>query len=135
MWPFSSQKKAIPVPIVRCGDVEIHWNADEYWEFRIDGIIYTLFDNPVFTPSLLAQLQDVAQWLIDLDSEIDQVIQRHLEGWCEWNGEKRVDGIDVSWLAEKNEVDVCYVGNEDWGDLGINIVITDGKITSTDSGD
>ncbi|WP_010583744.1 hypothetical protein [Schlesneria paludicola] len=135
MWPFSLQTKPSPVPTIRCGDIVIHWNEDEYWEFRADGILYTLFDNPTFTPSLLIQLNDVAQWLTELNPEIDREIQRHLDGWCKWNGEKHIDGIDVSWLAERNEIDVSYVGNEEWGDLSVNIVITDGKITGTDSGD
>ena len=76
----------------------------------------------------------MTQWLSDLDTQLDNEIKKHLEGWCDWTGEKQLVGIDVSWLIEKREVDVSYA-NDDWGDLGVNVVITDGKITDSYAGD
>lgn len=135
MWPFSRRKKSTPVPAIRCGDVDVTWNRDFlWWEFSSGDIDYSLTDNPVFDPSLLSELPKVAKWLVDLHAEIDNEIKKHLDGWCDWKGQKDLVGVDVSWLVTKNEVDVSYA-HEDWADLGVNIVITDGRITSSYAGD
>ena len=92
-------------------------------------------DNPVFDPSVLTKLPNVASWLEELDAQINKEIKKHLEGWCDdWHGQKELVGIDVSWLVTKNEVDVSYA-HEDWADLGVNVVIRDGKITDSYAGD
>ncbi len=57
-----------------------------------------------------------------------------MDGWCEWDGKKDLSSIDVSWLLEKNQVDVSYKG-DDWGDLEVNIVITGGTIEDVYSAD
>jgi len=135
MWPFSRSKKSAPVPAIRCGNVDIVWNTTfQWWEFSDGPVDYSLYDNPVFDPSLLPKLPTVAKWLEDLDSEINAKIKEQLEEWCGWKGQKDLVGIDVSWLAAKNEVDVSYA-HEDWGDLGINVIITAGKITGSYAGD
>lgn len=108
----------------------LHW-----WEFTENGIDYTLSDNSVFDPSVLARLPEVSKWLEGLDTEINEEVKKHLVGWCDdWRGQKGLVGIDVSWLIAKNEVDVSYA-HEDWADLGINVVITDGRITDSYAGD
>lgn len=105
------------------------------WEFTDGGIDYSLSDNPVFDPSVLAILPKIATWLKELDAQIDEEIKKHLEGWCDdWCGQKELVGIDVSWLVTKNEVDVSYA-HESWADLGVNVIITDGKITDSYAGD
>lgn len=135
MWPFSRNKKPKPVPTIRCGDVVVTWNRDFlWWEFSRDSIDYSLTDNPVFDPSLLSELPKVSAWLVDLESEIDDEIKKHVEGWCDRKGQKDLVVIDVSWLISKNEVNVSFA-HEKWADLGVNIVITNGRITNSYAGD
>ncbi|MCH7573276.1 MAG: hypothetical protein IH891_10210, partial [Planctomycetes bacterium] len=69
------------------------------------------------------------------DAEIDRGIAKQLDGWCEWDGKKVLDSIEVSCLLEKDQVDVSYSGSDDWGDLGVNIIITGGRIEEVYSGD
>lgn len=126
MWPFSRNKISDSIPAICCGDINITWNTEfDWWQFSDGGIDYMLVENPVFDPSLLSKLQEVAQWLAKLDSQIDVEVKQHLEGWGDEAGEKQLVGIDVSWLIDKHQVDVSYA-NEAWADLGINIVITAG---------
>ena len=42
--------------------------------------------------------------------------------------------IEVSRLADQNEIDISF-GCEQWADYGLNIVITNGKITDSYAGD
>ena len=136
VWPFSRKKKSTPVPAIRCNGIDVTWNPTvHWWEFTDGGIAYSQCDNPVFDPSVLTRLPDIVHWLEKLDVEINEEIKKYLEGWCdEWRKQKDLVGIDVSWLATKNEVDVSYA-HEDWADLGINIIITDGRITDSYAGD
>jgi hypothetical protein len=136
MWPFTSKKKQSPVPAVRAGDISVRWSAEfEWWEFSDGEFNYSLIDNPEFDVAILNKLGMVKHWLVDLNHEIDAEIKKNLEGWCEWAGEKHVVGIDVSGLISKQEIDVAYADGADWGDLGVNIVITEGKVTDSYAGD
>jgi hypothetical protein len=113
----------------------VTWNPTfHWWEFSDGDIDYSLTDNPVFDPSVLSMLPRAAKWLTDLDTEINEEIKKHLEGWCDWKGQKELVRIDVSWLVARNEVDVSFA-HDDWADLGVNIVITDGRITNSYAGD
>lgn len=135
MWPFSRNKKATPVPVVRCGSIDVVWDSTYHsWEFSDGEIDYSFSDNPVFDPSVLQHLPKVSQWLEELDREIHEEVKKQLAGLWDWQGEKDLVGIDVSWLVARNEVDVSYA-HEEWADLGVNVVITDGRITDSYAGD
>ncbi len=136
MWPFSRDKKPTRVPAIRCNGTDIIWNTTfQWWEFTVDDVDYSLTDNPVFDPMVLAKLPEITGWLEALDAEINVQIKRHLEGWGDvWQGQKDLVGIDVSWLLSKNEVNVAYA-DDDWADLGVHVIITNGKITGSYAGD
>jgi hypothetical protein len=135
VWPFSRNKKSAAVPAIRCGDIDVTWNRDfNWWEFSVGDKHYSLTDNTVFNPSVLSDLDTVDEWLLKLDNKIDSEIKTHVDGWCEWRGQKELVSIDVSWLIKKREVDVSYA-HDDWADLGVNIVITNGTITNSYAGD
>lgn len=97
--------------------------------------MWTLRENPVFNPAVLDQLPRVRQWIMDLEAKINREIAGHLEHWCEWDDVKKIVAIDVSWLIEERQAEVSYVGGEDWGDLGIDVVLIDGRVDHSDAGD
>lgn len=130
MWPFHRKRVEQPTPSIHCDGVDVRWIKKLGWEFHLGGVCYTLYDNPVFNPSLLTQLEEVSTWIAHLDSEIDKIVEQHAPS----NGIKELIAIDVSWLVEKRQVEVEFV-NEEWGDLGIGIVINDGVITDSFAGD
>ena len=135
MWPFSRDQKTAAARVVRSGGIDVEWNSCYgWWEFCADGINYSLHDNPSFDPELLARLPQVTQWLTVLDAEIDAVIAGHLEGWCAWTGRKELVNVDVSWLLQKGQIDASFA-DDDWGDLGVNVVITGGAISDSYAGD
>jgi len=135
MWPFPSRKGLTPNPTIRCGNTHICWNSQLHcWEFSDGQIDYSLA-NPEFDVALLNSLDRVREWLTALDQDIDAEIKKHLKGLCEWTGEKHVVHVNVSNLVSKNEADVAYAGGDNWGDLGVNIVIADGKIIKSYAGD
>ncbi len=136
MWPFSIKTSDKPSPALKVGETLISWDIRfDWWEFEIDGVSYLQSENPVFDPQIIKELPKVRQWINDLDAEIDREIAKQLDGWCEWDGKKDLGSIEVSCLLEKDQVDVAFSGSDDWGDLGVNIIITAGKIEDVYSGD
>ena len=136
MWPFSKKTSDKPSPSLKVGETLITWDIRfDWWEFEIDGVSYLQSENPVFDPQIIKELPKVRQWINDLDAEFDREIAKQLDGWCEWDGKKDLGSIEVSCLLEKNQVDVAFSGSDDWGDLGVNIIITAGKIEDVYSGD
>lgn len=135
MWPFSRNKQPARVPAIRIGAVSVRWNCEfEWWEFSDEQFSYSLCDNSEFNVALLNELGQAKQWLIELDEQISAVIKTHLWEGSEWNGVKNVVGIDVSSLLSKREIDIAYA-DDSWGDLGVNVIITAGKITGSYAGD
>ncbi len=136
MWPLSRKASDKPTPTIKVGETLIKWRKGlDWWELVIDGTSYSLTDNPVFDTQIIDELPRIRQWINDLDAEIDKEIAEQLDGWCEWDGKKEVVSIDVSSLLEENRIDVSYAGNDNWGDLGVNIVIVGGKVDHVYSGD
>ena len=136
MWPFSSKKKPLRVPVILVDEISIVWNKEfDGWEFSDGEYDYLLAHNPQFDVTVLDYLDTAKRWLTDLEREIETEIKKNLEGWCEWNGEKHVVDIDLSQLMSDKQIDVSYADGEAWGDLGVNIVITNGKITHSYAGD
>lgn len=136
MWPFSGKQKSPRVPAIRVGPISARWNLEfGWWEFRDGDFAYLLADNPEFDVALVDQLGKVKRWLSELDQAINAEIKLHLDGRCEWSGNKEVVSIDVSALMSKQEIDVAYVDGDRWGDLGINVVIVAGKVANSYAGD
>jgi hypothetical protein len=135
MWPFS-KKKPNPIPTIRCGEVEVTWNTElNWWEFSKDGVDYWLVWNPVFDPRIFLRLEEINGWVTQLEPQINEEIKKHLKNWCDdWSGNKDRMDIDVSWLVERGEIEVSYA-HEDWADLGIYIVIREGKIVDSSACD
>lgn len=135
MWPFSRNKSRTPNPSVRVGEISVLWDREfDHWEFNDGQFRYSLYENPEFDVALLNELAEVKKWLIDLDEQISAAIKGHLGDRYEWNGVKDVIGIDVSSLLTKREINVSYA-DDSWGDLGVNVIITAGKITDSYAGD
>lgn len=131
MWPFSKRKQTSDHPSVRVGEFSVRWNPSRQgWEFEDDRYDYTLLFSPEFDVAVLDRLEQVRQWLIDLDQEIDAAIQSELKGYelCRWTGKKLLS-IDVADMLLHARFEATYTGDDSWGDLCVHIVITNGKIT------
>ncbi|TWT63579.1 hypothetical protein [Rubinisphaera italica] len=136
MWPFNRSQSNKPVPKIQINDVQVVWQdvLNGHWELSYGEILYTLYDNPIFDVSLINELPIVSQWIADLRPQIEEEIKKQLEGWAEWTGDYDLVVVDVSNLIEKREVELSYA-HENWADLGINLIVAEGKILSSETGD
>ncbi|WP_218933812.1 hypothetical protein [Rubripirellula lacrimiformis] len=93
-----------------------------------------MYENDIFDTSILHKLPDLRTWISNLQTEIDAIINEHVADWGLERDDREIVAIDVSRLATENQVDVAY-GCEQWADYGVNIVITNGRITESYGGD
>jgi hypothetical protein len=109
MWPFSQKLIPKPVPSIRVGDILVDWNRDyDYWEFTFEQQDYTMTENPQFNPAIFDRLPQVKVWIEQLESEINQEISKQLAGWGPSDGQKELLSVDVSWILEKEQVELSY---------------------------
>ncbi|MCM8538685.1 MAG: NYN domain-containing protein [Lentisphaeraceae bacterium] len=140
MWPFNKNKKV--KPSITIDDTKVFWDGENYpaWEFEKDSIIYTYYKEN-FDTAILKHLPTAIKWITDLNTEIDKEISINLKEYKTYKGEKDLISVDLTDLIEENKIDIAFCGNgdfgteEDWGDLGINIVIQNGSILESYSGD
>ena len=83
--------------------------------------------------ALLSHLDVIPRWLEDLgpaiDAKVDEMLGRPGEA-----ANKELVTIDVSRLADERQIEVSYA-HDGWGDMGIAISITDGRVTGAEAGD
>ncbi|QDT03048.1 hypothetical protein K227x_14270 [Rubripirellula lacrimiformis] len=133
MWPFQNRESKKRTPCVSIGDIVATWGQDG-WSFSDGTIDFTMYENDIFDTSILHKLPDLRTWISNLQTEIDAIINEHVADWGLERDDREIVAIDVSRLATENQVDVAY-GCEQWADYGVNIVITNGRITESYGGD
>ena len=136
MWPFS--KKTVysqPAEISRDGLTARYDAGIRQWIFQCEGIQFWLSGIP-FNEHAFAWAREAVPVIKKLETSIRDKVAECLK---EWDG---VDAraaellcVDLDDYAENRAMDLAYVGDDSWGDMGINIIITDGSITDAYSGD
>jgi hypothetical protein len=43
--------------------------------------------------------------------------------------------VDLDHYGKSKTIDMAFAGDDSWGDFGVNVIITDGKIVDTYGGD
>jgi hypothetical protein len=136
MWPFSPKSPA-PCPSVTKGEVRAWWDAQaKCWDIR-DGVHDYSVNSAELDIALFDQLPTVRELLQDLDSDIDAEIRKRFEGpqsfegTLDWSGKKEVVCIYLSEFFSKQEVEVAYAGDDEWGDLLVTVLIRDRKVVGS----
>jgi len=136
MWPFTSKKSVAVVrpTVISNGVTATYDRAWNKWNFSVGEDEFEV-RGEVFDARVIEQVSAIPRWIADNSAQINSEIKRHLKGWVEWDGEKHSSGgIDVTELTTKQQIDVEYVGNN-WGDLGITVVLREGLVVDSYAGD
>ena len=135
MWPFR-RKPSLPPPdnIVQGGDCARFSSELDQWEFEIDGVEFTLsgrnFDENAFEWAR-AVLVDKCK----LESEIDQHVVQVLDGWSFNASSRHLLSISLDDYGAEGYSDLAYIGDDSWGDYGVNVILGDGRIIDAYGGD
>lgn len=133
MWPFKIRGVDKRTPIVSLGEIVATWDEDG-WSFSDGRHDFTMYENDTFDSSIVDKLPNAKKWILNLQTEIDAIINEHVGDWGLGKDNRDIVAIDVSRLADENQIDVAY-GCDQWADYGVNVVITNGKITESYGGD
>lgn len=135
MWPFR-KKSVLPLPadIIHGDDRAQFSTALNHWEFEIDGTEFTLsgrtFDSQAFSwaRTVLADMRR-------LQSEIDQRVLQNLEGWPCDVATRQLLSVSLDDYASEGQIDLAFVGDDSWGDYGVNVILAGGEIVAAYGGD
>ena len=104
------------------------------WTFHCDGIEFNVSGIP-FDPAAFGWAREAAAVIRSQVSEIRSRVMECLEGWPGDKTKAQILSVDLDDYASSKTFDVAFVGDESWGDFGVNVIITDGKIVDAYGGD
>lgn len=135
MWPFR-KKTPNPTPedVVE-GEIRASYHPDlEHWEFQIETIEFTLAGRQ-FDRNAFGWARETSEWMTLLAKEIDQSVLSELEGFRGNIMSRQLLSVCLDDFAEKREAALAFVGDETWGDYGIDVILADGKVLGANCGD
>ena len=136
MWPFSKKAgQRQPAEISRDGLTARFDPEIRHWIFQCEGIQFWLSDIP-FDEHAFAWARETVPVIKRLEIPIRDRVIECLKEWDDVDVQSaELLCVDLDDYAENKAMDLAYIGGDSWGDLEINIIITDGQITDAYGGD
>lgn len=135
MWPFR-KKPVLPPPddVIVGNDRATYDPQTDQWEWVLEGVEFTLsgrdFDPAAFQWARTG-LKDIQQ----LQPTLEDRVLEQLKGWPCNPATQRLLCVSLDDYASDHELDLAYVGDESWGDYGVNVILVDGNIVDVHGGD
>jgi len=104
------------------------------WSLRCEGIKFQVSGNP-FDRAAFGWAKEAASVIHSLDHQIQSRVAECLEDWPCDKRKAEILSADLDNYAASKTIYVAFVGDESWGDFGVNVIITDGKIVDAYGGD
>jgi hypothetical protein len=134
MWPFSKKPIREHPQVALDGTRAWYDHQRNEWSFSIDGIDYSV-RGPKLDVALFHAVRRIPEEIAAIKPQIMATIREYVTEWCHSVESAHIVCIDVTSLLSNNMYDITYAGDDDWADLGVNIIVTDGKITQSYAGD
>jgi hypothetical protein len=132
MWPF---KKEPPPPDVSNGGMTARYDVKlKHWVFVCDGIEFNLSGVP-FDQRAFDWAKEAAAVIRSLDAPMRAQVMECVGDWPCDKSKAEILSVDLDEYAESKTMDVAFVGDDSWGDFGVNVIITNGKIVDAYGGD
>ncbi|WP_200273637.1 hypothetical protein [Luteolibacter pohnpeiensis] len=135
MWPFR-KKQVLPPPedFISGDDRAVYSTTFDQWEFEIEGIEFTLagreFDRRTF-----GWAREAITMIKRLEAEIDRHVLEELDGWPCDIATRHLLSVSMDDYTSEGHLDLAYVGDDSWGDFGVNVIVADGKVIESYGGD
>jgi hypothetical protein len=135
MWPFSKKQVLPPPTDFILGNHRAKYSTTlEEWEFQMDGIEFT-FSEREFNPQAFewarSALLDIKRLLPEIDREVLKVLE---DVSCNIAARELLS-VSLDDYASEGEIDLAFVGDDSWGDFGVNVIVAGGKIVDAYGGD
>ena len=131
MW-FSKKNKPVPTVMLNGIKIEGDTTLREFcWKFTYKNTEFNT-DDHILNQEIIEKLDTYLTWIEDNKEFINKDIKTNLK---EWGGKLESAYIAGITLINKEMISVMYLGNEEWGDLGVDYVFENGKIVAENWGD
>ena len=134
MWPFNKKEVQPSLNIISGDDRAWFSTALNHWDFEIDGIEFTLsgrsFDSRAF-----GWAREAISSIHCLESEIDKHVLNVLEGSSFDVATRHILSVSLDDYSSEGQLDIAYVGDDSWGDFGVNVIVANGKVIEAYGGD
>lgn len=133
MWPFKKKqpREEVTVEGVTARPMVSH----DSWEFTVDGFDF-MIDGKDLDPRAIQWAKEAALVTKSLEPEIIKAVRESVEGHDELDLDSaKLVIVDLSGFGKDRYFSATYVGNESWGDIGVDVTIQDGRIIAADAGD
>src|SRR4051794_23675503 len=135
MWPFGKKTTAPPPEDVKGDGMTARYDVKlKHWIFVFDGLEFNLSGIP-FNAAAFGWAREAAAVIRSRDKPIRSRVMECLEGWPCDKAKAEILSVDLDDYAESKTLDIAFVGDESWGDFGVNVIITDGEIVDAYGGD
>ena len=135
MWPFQ-KKKSSPLPEnISKGGMTARYDVQlKHWVFECEDIEFNLSGIP-FDENAFEWAKATAAIIRKLEGSIQKKVSECLEGWPCNKAAGKILCVDLDDYRESKTFDLAFVGDETWGDYGVNVIITDDIIVDVYGGD
>lgn len=135
MWPFR-KKPGLPPPadVIQGDDCAKFSTALDQWEFEIEGTEFTL-SGRTFDPQAFSWARTALGDMRRLQTEIDQRVLQALDGWSFDVTTRELLSVCLDDYVSEGQFDLAFVGDDSWGDYGVNVILADGRIIDAYGGD
>jgi hypothetical protein len=135
MWPFSKKNLSPPPADFSKDGMTAKYDTNlKEWTFENEGIEFSLsgilFDENVFQWS-----KEASAIIQKLEGQIKVRVEECLEGWPCNKTSAKILVVNLDGYRESKSMDIAFVGDETWGDFGVNVIITNGQIEDVYGGD
>jgi hypothetical protein len=137
MWLFGKKVTSLQPGDVSRGEMTARYDVNsKHWAFRSDGVEFNLSGIP-FNELAFDWAKDVLAVIRSLDDQIRARVRECLESWpCDKTKAEILSvSVDLDKFLESKTLKVAFVGDESWGDFGVEVIITDGRIVDVYGGD
>jgi hypothetical protein len=135
MWPFS-KKNSTPPPrdFFKDGMTSKYDIKLKTWSFENESIEFNLSGIP-FDENAFQWSKEASAIIRKLDNEIKGKVMECLEGWPCNKTTAKILVVNLNDYRESKSMDIAFVGDETWGDFGVNVIVTNGQIVDVYGGD
>jgi hypothetical protein len=135
MWPFGKKIISPPPEDVNGDGMTAHYDVKlKHWIFHFDGVEFNLSGIP-FNVAAFGWAREAAAIIRSQGSHIRSRVMECLEGWPCDEAKAEILSVDLDEYSDSKTFDIAFVGDESWGDFGVNVIIADGKIVDAYGGD
>jgi predicted butyrate kinase (DUF1464 family) len=104
------------------------------WTFQCEGTDFSV-SGVRFNEEAFGWATEAVATLRSLETVVRARVVECLGDWPCDKTKAQILSVNLDEYAESKTMDVAFIGDESWGDFGVNVIIKDGQIVDAYGGD